>query len=355
MRFFPLHLLLAVAVQLGSPPAHAQHAIGVVLMHGKQSAPGEHDDLAGALVRAGYAVERPEMCWSNRRIYDLPYLDCLREIHAAIARLKSRGATEFVVAGHSLGANAALAYGAVNRGLKGIVALAPGHRPEMLSRRPQIAAGLAAAREHVSKGRGNATASFPDVNGALLITVTATANAYLSFLAPELSGGDAGQRSAAHGTAALHGWDRRSVATRAGRNLRQGAVASAQSLRDGRCRPLRHLGRFRTGDGGVAEGTGEELALLWHFLFKPLAVAYPFSAVWTSTWWWPGELLEDGATYGGQSWLGRWAGGSFFSVRCCRGGGAAGRRRRSSSSAHGGEALPHRPSKWSRPISSLSC
>ena len=31
------------------------------------------------------------------------------------------------------------------------------------------------------------------------------------------------------------------------------------------------------------------LALLWHFLFKPLAVAYPFSAVWTSTWWWPGE------------------------------------------------------------------
>ena len=185
MRVFPLHLLLAVAVQLSSPPAHAQHAIGVVLMHGKQSAPGEHDDLAGALVSAGYAVERPEMCWSNRRIYDLPYLDCLREIDAATARLKSRGATEFVVAGHSLGANAALAYGAVNRGLKGIVALAPGHRPEVLSRRPQIAAGLATAREHVSKGRGNATASFPDVNGALLITVTATANAYLSFLAPD--------------------------------------------------------------------------------------------------------------------------------------------------------------------------
>ena len=90
MRVFPLHLLLAVAVQLSSPPAHAQHPIGVVLMHGKQSAPGEHDDLAGALASAGYAVERPEMCWSNRRIYDLPYLDCLREIHAAAARLKSR-------------------------------------------------------------------------------------------------------------------------------------------------------------------------------------------------------------------------------------------------------------------------
>ena len=39
------------------------------------------------------------MCWSNRRIYDLPYIDCLREIDAATARLKSRGATEFFVAG----------------------------------------------------------------------------------------------------------------------------------------------------------------------------------------------------------------------------------------------------------------
>ena len=156
------------------------------------------------------------MCWSNRRIYYLPYLDCLREIDAVTARLKSRGATEFVVAGHSLGANAALAYGAVNRGLKGIVALAPGHRPEVLSRRPQIAAGLATAREHVSKGRGNATASFPDVNGALLITVTATANAYLSFLAPDSPAVmPATQRGSRH--PALYRSERRSVATRAGR------------------------------------------------------------------------------------------------------------------------------------------
>ena len=85
-----------------------QSRIGVVLLHGKQSAPDEHAPLAEALAAAGYLVERPEMCWSARRIYDLPYLQCLREIDAAIGRLQRRGATAFVVAGHSLGANGAL-------------------------------------------------------------------------------------------------------------------------------------------------------------------------------------------------------------------------------------------------------
>ena len=83
-RTIHAHFRVAFAACCRGPayslPAHAQYAIGVVLMHGKQSAPGEHDDLAGALASAGYVVERPEMCWSNRRIYDLPYLDCLREI-----------------------------------------------------------------------------------------------------------------------------------------------------------------------------------------------------------------------------------------------------------------------------------
>ena len=43
----------------------------------------------------------------------------------------------------------------------------------------------------------------------------------------------------------------------------------------------------------------------------PLA-AYPFSAVWTSLWGWSSQERENGVTYGGQSWLGRWAVDSFF-------------------------------------------
>src|SRR5262249_36972291 len=86
-------------------------------------------------------------------------------------------------------------------------------------------------------------------------------------------------------------------------------------------------------------GTGCALALLWHFLLKPLPVAYPFSAVRTPLWGWSGEQRENDAAYRGQSWLGWRAGDSFFSALPLRDGGAAGKRRRSSSSAHGGEAL----------------
>ena len=35
------------------------------------------NQLAIALQGAGYLVEAPEMCWSRRRIYDRPFLDCL--------------------------------------------------------------------------------------------------------------------------------------------------------------------------------------------------------------------------------------------------------------------------------------
>ena len=178
-------LLAALFVAANGIVAYAAEArIGVVLLHGKQSAPDEHASLAEALTAAGHPVERPEMCWSARRIYDLPYRQCLREIDAAIERLQRRGATAFVVAGHSLGANGALAYG-VQRKLAGVVALAPGHRPELLAQRPLIVAALDQARKLVSEGRANSRLPFPDSNGDLTISVLATAETYLSFFAPD--------------------------------------------------------------------------------------------------------------------------------------------------------------------------
>jgi pimeloyl-ACP methyl ester carboxylesterase len=126
------------------------------------------------------------MCWSFRRIYDRVYGDCLREIDDAIARLKQKGATAFVVAGHSLGANAALAYGAMNKQIKGVIALAPGHRPEALSRRAEVAASLKGARELAAAGRGDLPVShFFDFNGDFQVRLFTTSNIYLSFLAPD--------------------------------------------------------------------------------------------------------------------------------------------------------------------------
>jgi pimeloyl-ACP methyl ester carboxylesterase len=162
--------------------AAAQDRIGVVLLHGKQSAPEQHEPLASAMAAAGFPVERPEMCWSGRRIYDRDYPGCLRDIDSAVDRLRQQGVTALVIAGHSLGANGALAYGARNT-VKGVVALAPGHRPEVLARRPRIAEDLERARRLVAEGRGERPTSFADYNGPLVITVTATPAAYLSFFA----------------------------------------------------------------------------------------------------------------------------------------------------------------------------
>ena len=174
----------AALLIIAAGPARTDVRLGVVFLHGKQSAPDEHTPLADALTTAGYPVDRPEMCWSGRRIYDRPYLACLREIDAAIERLQRRGATAFVIAGHSLGANGALAFGA-QRQLTGIVALAPGHRPEVLAQRPPIAAALDRARGLVAEGRAQTPLSFPDFNGDLMVSVVATPEAYLSFFAPD--------------------------------------------------------------------------------------------------------------------------------------------------------------------------
>jgi pimeloyl-ACP methyl ester carboxylesterase len=181
-------LIFALAAALWPLPAPADQ-IGVVLMHGKQSAPGQHASLVGAIADAGFATDAPEMCWSARRIYDRPYADCLREIDDAIGRLKLKGATAFVVAGHSLGANGALGYGATRQGLKGVIALAPGHRPEILSRRTEIADFLEFARKRVAAGTGDLPLShFIDFNGDLPVRLFTTSNIYLSFLAPDSAG-----------------------------------------------------------------------------------------------------------------------------------------------------------------------
>ena len=104
------------------------------------------------------------MCWSRRRIYDRPYLDCLSEIDAAIDRLKARGATAVVVGGQSLGANGAIGYGARRKDLKGVIGVAPAHGPELLAERPEIAQGMAKARAMVAAGRGDDKVTFTDIN-----------------------------------------------------------------------------------------------------------------------------------------------------------------------------------------------
>jgi esterase/lipase len=164
--------------------AHGE-TVGVVMMHGKHGTPGQLQQLAGTIADAGFAVERPEMCWSAARIYDRTYLECFADIDAATARLKERGATAIVVLGMSLGGNAALGFGARRHGLAAIIALAPAHAPEFLGRRPEIAQSVAKAQAEVAAGRRDEKATFDDVDQGKSFTVSTTPAIYLSFFGPD--------------------------------------------------------------------------------------------------------------------------------------------------------------------------
>jgi len=160
--------------------ASAASDIGIVLMHGKQGTPYKIiTGLASRLESAGYRVDRPELCFSGRRIYDLAYQDCFRDIDAAIARLRGAGARRIVVAGQSLGGNMAIGYGATHAGLAGIMAFAPAPDARMLERNPLIGPAI---RQAQAAANQSARMIFPDTNeGRPPFTVTTTPAIYLSF------------------------------------------------------------------------------------------------------------------------------------------------------------------------------
>jgi len=183
-RKLAILLMLALLPWLCAPVL--AQTIGVVLMHGKTGSPNTViDGLATVLQGAGYLVDTPEMCWSRRRSYDRPFLDCLTEIDSAVSRLKSRGAVRIVVAGMSQGGDAALAYGARRANLAGIVALAPAAAPERQVAVPAISESVVEARAMVAAGRGNEPGSFVDRNVNGTFSVRTTATIYLSYLDPQ--------------------------------------------------------------------------------------------------------------------------------------------------------------------------
>lgn len=179
-------LLLGLAALLFMPSAGADNgSVGIVLMHGKWGSPDRAiNTLASALERKGFVVSAPEMPWSRRRSYDKSADDALNEIDAEIAKLREKGARRIVVAGHSLGAAAALAY-AARRKVDAIVAIAPGHVPENRFAVAKLAEDVNRARDMVSAGKGDETGSFLDLNsGGRSARLGMTARTYLSYVDP---------------------------------------------------------------------------------------------------------------------------------------------------------------------------
>src|SRR6516225_10390049 len=185
MKPLRLGLVILAVISAIAAPVSAQ-TIGVALMHGNTDSPsGNIAFLAAAMEGAGYLVERPEMCWSHRRRRDRPFLDCLAELEAPIARLSSRGARAIVVAGMSQGGLGALVFGARRSGLAGVIALAPNGAPERLvGLLPQISESVARVRAMVAEGGGDERASFTDLNIRGPFSIETTPAIYLSFFDP---------------------------------------------------------------------------------------------------------------------------------------------------------------------------
>jgi len=179
--------LSAVAAASVSPAQSRDLAgFGIVLIHGKGGTPTTMiEGLHESLKRGGALVDAPEMPWSARRIYDATFDQAMTEIDGAVERLKKAGATKIAVVGHSLGANAAIGYGARRKNLLGVVAIAPGHLPEAWALRARTSGAIAEAKKMIAAGKGDVRMSFPDLAQGIPFSVRATPLVYVSMFDPD--------------------------------------------------------------------------------------------------------------------------------------------------------------------------
>lgn len=155
-------------------------AWGVVLLHGKWDTPaGAIAPLGDALAAAGARVHRPACTWTPARFYDIGFEAALEEIEGEVDALRQRGASRILLAGHSLGANAALAAG--RRPICDALALvAPGHFPDRLFDAGETPAALETAR-NATPGR---RIRLPDYNQGQLRELRFDPSIWLSFFDP---------------------------------------------------------------------------------------------------------------------------------------------------------------------------
>lgn len=160
--------------------------LGAVILHGKTGSPsGYVQALANHLKSKHVLVKAPAMPWSENRIYDRSFDDAMLEIDESVANLKKGGAKRIFIIGHSLGANAALRYGATRSGLAGVVVLAAGGSADtMFKFVKKVRSSVDKARKMRGNNKGGDRASFNDLSNKPF-KVKTTADIYLSYLDPD--------------------------------------------------------------------------------------------------------------------------------------------------------------------------
>ena len=174
-------LLLFAATVSAEPPR-----IGVVVMHGKGGLPdGLVLELASDLARRGFLVANLEMPWSSRRDYDVEVAAGEKQVEAALADLRAKGAGKLFIAGHSQGGTFALYLGG-RLAVDGIVAIAPGGNVANPAFRERVAESVARARTLIAEGKGAQRERFLDYEGMRGVQpVFTTAASYLTWFDPD--------------------------------------------------------------------------------------------------------------------------------------------------------------------------
>lgn len=168
-------------------PVHAQaadRACAVVLMHGKWGNP-QAIGFFGRRLEPACTVKSIDMPWSARRGYDVPYPQALEQIADEVRQFRAQGFRRVLLAGHSFGANAALAYMAQHGDADGVIALAPGHSPAAAYRRGIGREAVDEARAKVAAGEGAAMLTMADLNQGQTRNVRMRADVLLSYFDPE--------------------------------------------------------------------------------------------------------------------------------------------------------------------------
>jgi pimeloyl-ACP methyl ester carboxylesterase len=182
-NLFKLFSLGLIALLAQSATAQ-ERSCAVVLMHGKWGGT-QYIGFFGNKLEPVCDYKALEMPWSKRRNYDVPYATALMEIKTQVDTFRQQGYKRVVLAGHSFGANAALAYMKTEGNVDGIVLLAPGHTPSVMYQRGIGKNALEKARDLVSLGKGDEFLSMDDFNQGKFQSVRMRADVLLSYFEPD--------------------------------------------------------------------------------------------------------------------------------------------------------------------------
>lgn len=161
----------------------SQQDIGIIFLHGKKGNPSlDHNSKFIKKMRdAGYVVIAPIMPWAQKRGYEGTRIQGLEVIDEAVKLL---GKSKVVVVGHSMGAMAALEYGArgVPSSVVGLISVAAGHDPNNAGKLRSLTEDAAeSACTAMKLGKGADKSNYPEMNMGKKYSIDASAEYYCTY------------------------------------------------------------------------------------------------------------------------------------------------------------------------------